>query len=342
MGENSMKMLLGVLLAVSLVSADWAEARDRDRDGRRNRSGASRDRNRGGSGARRDRNRDRNRNNNSGTRVRRRSSDVDGYRPSRDGSVSGRRRNGNGNTHRDRNRNNHGNTHRDRNRNGNRHGNTHRDRNRNGNRYGSGGTNVGLRYRNNGRRHRHARYKSNWRKYHRRATYHRRHGHRPHWNRPGIRYSYYRHRAYNYSRRHNLRFRHWRDYHRTIPFKFIYWGSWIRYRMSVNDGFVWRDGYPYFAYNGYLHRYSNWDKCEYALVDGYNNTTVRTYGGYCATAYDRCADRRDDKNYDEYGYRYFCSEKFDYEDTFDYDWDYDDSFYSDTGDYDDDFYDWDY
>ena len=288
-----MRVLLGLILTLSMFSVEMAESRDRDRD------------------------RDRDRNN--GSRVGRRSSHVDGYRPSRDGSV-GRR-------HGDR-----------RNRRGSDHYRGQR-RHRSDRRHGSGGTNIGRHSRDHRRGHVHARARLNWRSYHRRAVYHRRHGHRPNWNRPGVRYRYYRHRAHHYSRRHRRQYRLSRDYHRTIPFRFIYWGSWVRFRMSVNDGFRWHNEYPYYAYNGYLHRYSNLDQCEYELVDGYNNRTIRSYSGTCAISYDRCAEYRDHKNYEEYGYRYFCSERFDYENDFYYDWDYSDSFYSDISERDDDFYD---
>ena len=141
---------------------------------------------------------------------------------------------------------------------------------------------------------------------------HLRYHHRPHWNRPSHRYTRNYHRPYRALRNHRRRFLRRFDYHVTIPYRFIYWDTWVRYRVSFNDGYVLVDGYPYFVYNGYRHRYSPYDNCDYDLVDGHNNQVEQTFYGYtCSIAYDYCADLRDDLNFDNSGYRYFCSERLD-------------------------------
>ena len=88
-----------------------------------------------------------------------------------------------------------------------------------------------------------------------------------------------------------------------------------------------------------MHRYSHIDNCDYELVDGHSNTVHRRFHNYtCATGYDLCADLRDSLNSSYNGYKYFCSERFNYDSNYSYDWNYDDSYYSDLGYADDDFY----
>jgi hypothetical protein len=165
----------------------------------------------------------------------------------------------------------------------------------------------------------------------RRVDRHRRYRHRPDWRNPGRTYTRYRHTPrrdrYVHSRRYTRRY----DYHRTIPYRFVYWDRWIRYRADYGNGYVLISGYPFFVYNGYRHRYSSYDYCDYDLVDGYNNTVERTFYGYtCQQAYDYCAELRDDLNYSRYDYRYFCSESLDFSyGDFDH-WSYEDDFYYDV------------
>ncbi len=83
-------------------------------------------------------------------------------------------------------------------------------------------------------------------------------------------------------------------------------------------------------YNGFQYRYSDQDVCNYELVDGATNRTLDTfYGQYCNVGYDRCAMARDNANYQAGEYRYFCAERIDQDG--DYDWDYNDDYYSDIG-----------
>ena len=122
------------------------------------------------------------------------------------------------------------------------------------------------------------------------------------------------------------------SFYRTIPYRYIYWNNWLRYRIAQNDGYYWYNEYPYFVYNGYMHRYSNQDVCNYELVDGYNNQTVRTFHNQlCNVAYDRCSTLRDDRNYQSGQYRFFCSERVTVGNE-NYNWNTSDDFYSDLGD----------
>jgi hypothetical protein len=132
-----------------------------------------------------------------------------------------------------------------------------------------------------------------------------------------------------------MRYSYPRYYYRTVPYRFIYWNRWIRHRINYNNGYYFHSGYPYFVYNGYLHRYSSYDTCNFELVDGHNNATVERFNNYrCNVGYDQCAELRSRLNHQEGNYRYFCSEAIENTNNDDYDWDYDDDFYSDV-DYDD-------
>ena len=169
----------------------------------------------------------------------------------------------------------------------------------------------------------------------RHMKYHRRFYHRPGWHRPRPIFRRYVHVPYRYYPSHRLRFVYPRYYFRTIPYRFVYWNRWVRFRIDYNNGYYFRNGYPYFVYNGYLHRYSSYDTCNFELVDGYRNATVERFNNYrCNVGYDQCAELRSRLNYQEGSYRYFCSEAIENVRSNDYDWDYDDDFYSDV-DYDD-------
>ena len=143
--------------------------------------------------------------------------------------------------------------------------------------------------------------------------------------------------------RHLTRWNSPRHYHYTIPYRYIYWNQWIRYRVTDLNGYRLYNGYPFFVFNGYRHRYSSYDQCNYDLVDGNTNSVQRTFSGYtCKMSYDMCADVRDNLNADYSSYRYFCAEEFEYDENFRYDWNYNDDFYSDVdtdfSDSDEDYY----
>ncbi len=162
-------------------------------------------------------------------------------------------------------------------------------------------------------------------------TYHSRYGHRDGWNfGRNYRYSRYDHIPYRGIPRGHYTYHHPRDFFRTVPYRFIYWNNWLRWRVNYDNGYYWWNNYPWFVYNGFQHRYSDQDVCNYELVDGRSNQTLDTfYGQYCNVGYDRCSQARDNANYQVGEYRYFCSERV--EEGEDYNWDYNDDFYSDVG-----------
>jgi len=117
-------------------------------------------------------------------------------------------------------------------------------------------------------------------------------------------------------------------YHYSIPPRFIYRGIWIRYHFVYDNGFYFFNGYPYYVYHNYLHRYSYTDPGSYDLVDSVTDKVYATFYGFnLKQSYDRSADLRDRLNSEEGFYRYFCAERFEYDANHHYDWDPDD--YSD-------------
>ena len=148
--------------------------------------------------------------------------------------------------------------------------------------------------------------------YDRAMNNHNRYRHFDNWHRPYHVYSGYRHNPYrvniNY---HSTRYYTPIDYYLTLIYAHIYWDMWVRVRFERNNGYYSYNGYPYYVHNGYRHRYSPYDTCDYELVDGFYNTSYTNfYGLSCQAAYDRCAAMRDDLNWIERDYRYFCAEKF--------------------------------
>lgn len=114
-------------------------------------------------------------------------------------------------------------------------------------------------------------------------------------------------------------------YHYTIHPVFIYRGLWIRYYFIHDDGYFFYNGYPYFVYHNHLHRYSTNDTGFYDLVDSITDEVYATfYGQNTKESYDRAAVVRDLLNNEEGYYRYFCSERFEYDPDYYYGWDPDD------------------
>ncbi|MFG1481774.1 hypothetical protein ABMA79_09165 [Halobacteriovorax sp. HFRX-2_2] len=124
-------------------------------------------------------------------------------------------------------------------------------------------------------------------------------------------YRRYRHTPNRDYVRHNRRWTTARDYHRTVRPIYVYNNRWLRVSVSYVDGYYWDYDYPYFIYNGYRHRYSAYDTCNYELVDSWSDSVERTFYSFsCSTGYDLCADLRDELNDYEYDYRYFCAERY--------------------------------
>lgn len=83
------------------------------------------------------------------------------------------------------------------------------------------------------------------------------------------------------------------------------------------------DNYPYYVRRGYRYRYHPVELCPYQLVDSSSYTAVTSYPvRSCTSAYDQCANDRDNMNRYLYSDRYFCAENVDYDlaNNNDYDW----------------------
>ena len=131
----------------------------------------------------------------------------------------------------------------------------------------------------------------------------------------------YRRRNYNPGYRHAPRVSrraHVRHYTPSIYYRNIYrdyrsavYLNWIFYPSTRVNGYYYVGDYPYYVYNGYRHRYSHYDTCNYQLVDSYTNSVSLNYWNRtCAVGYDMCANERDLRNSVEYDNRYFCAETF--------------------------------
>jgi len=78
-----------------------------------------------------------------------------------------------------------------------------------------------------------------------------------------------------------------------------------------NNSFNFIDGYPYWVMNGYMHRYSSTDSCNYQLIDKYSMRVVESYWNKtCSVGYDKCSELRSNLNYLENSYRFTCAETF--------------------------------
>ena len=119
-----------------------------------------------------------------------------------------------------------------------------------------------------------------------------------------------RHNPYRGFRR-GRRFGGRRAYNRYLPYRYIYLNRWVRYNYNCYDGYTYYQGINYYCSNGYLHRYSSYDNCNYFLVDLRTNRIVENFGQYsCNTGYDLCADLRNNMNFQVGENRYFCSEQY--------------------------------
>lgn len=126
-------------------------------------------------------------------------------------------------------------------------------------------------------------------------------------------YNQYHHTTYNHNYVQTRRYlRTVNYYNHVVRYNRNYIrGNWIFYPQTYSNGYYVIDQYPYYVYNGYRHRYSMTDSCDYQLVDSYTNTVTQNFsGGSCARDYDSCARERDWQNNYEYSDRYFCAETF--------------------------------
>ncbi len=94
------------------------------------------------------------------------------------------------------------------------------------------------------------------------------------------------------------RFNNPSNYYRYVPRQYVY-VNWIYYPTSFDydDGYYVIDDYDYYVYQGYRHRYSDEDKCNYELVRVKDYKVMQQYYDIsCKQAYDQCAVARDKLN----------------------------------------------
>lgn len=133
------------------------------------------------------------------------------------------------------------------------------------------------------------------------------------------------HNPYNYSHRnyrryfhapvarrinHRRRYTPW-NYFRNISsnYRNYVYLNWILFPSTRLNGYYYDGDYPYYIHNGYRHRYSNNDTCNYQLVDKNTHNVVRTYWNQmCSNGYNRCAVDRDNRNEMEWSNKFFCAE----------------------------------
>ena len=137
-------------------------------------------------------------------------------------------------------------------------------------------------------------------------------------------YKNHHHKPYNKIEQKYHHYQNPKYYCYQISPHYLYRGLWIRWNGDFPDGFFFYNGYPYYVYYHYLHRYSD-DPGSYDLVDSYTNETYAVfYGNNLKESYDRAADIRDILN-NRYGnYRYFVAERFVYDPDYQYNWNPDD------------------
>jgi hypothetical protein len=138
--------------------------------------------------------------------------------------------------------------------------------------------------------------------YHRPYGYHR------------VNYYSYNHAPYRNIYRHSVYWNYSYDYynyiHRTYrDYVYLHWILWPT--TNYGNGYYVIDGYPYFVYNNYRYRYSDYDYCSYQLVDKYTHQVVQNYWNQrCNTGYDICSRQRDQLNYQSRDFRYMCAETY--------------------------------
>lgn len=85
--------------------------------------------------------------------------------------------------------------------------------------------------------------------------------------------------------------------------------NWVLYPSHLQNGYRSVNHYPFFIHNGYRHRYSAQDTCNYQLIDKNTHEVVNTYWNqYCNTGYNQCAQKRDSFNQSLWENRYLCAE----------------------------------
>ena len=146
------------------------------------------------------------------------------------------------------------------------------------------------------------------RTYYNTPNYHRPHGYQR------VNYYQYNHAPYRNIYRHSLYWNASYDYFNYIQrtyrdYVYLHWILWPTF--NYGNGYYVIDGYPYFVYNNYRYRYSDYDYCSYQLVDKYTHQVVANYWNQrCNMGYDICSQQRDHLNYQSRDFRYMCAETY--------------------------------
>ncbi len=101
------------------------------------------------------------------------------------------------------------------------------------------------------------------------------------------------------------------SYHVTVSSGYIY-NSWLMEPslFYYSPGFHCIGNYPYYVDNGYQHRYSDVDICNYELVNLEDDSVIKTYHNMaCKKGFDQCAAKRDQLNAEENSHQYVCVER---------------------------------
>lgn len=141
------------------------------------------------------------------------------------------------------------------------------------------------------------------------SHYHRPYGH----DRITINHSnIHRHHSHNHHYRHRVILTPSVYYrHLYVNASACYYYDWIYCYTSRSNGFYIIDSYPFYVYNGYYHRYSDYDTCNYQLIDSFTRRVKNSYwGSTCRSSYDRCALERDILNIREMYHRFTCAETY--------------------------------
>ena len=114
---------------------------------------------------------------------------------------------------------------------------------------------------------------------------------------------------FNHRRAYSTPFQYYNQVNNT--YRAALYMNWILYPATGVNGYTVVNNYPYYIYNGYRHRYSSFETCNYQLFDKNNHQVIQTFwNNNCANGYNFCANMRDNMNEQLWENRYECAETF--------------------------------
>ncbi len=117
--------------------------------------------------------------------------------------------------------------------------------------------------------------------------------------------------SYDWTSYQYYRFLHNNDMQHALYINWIFRSVEETNQEYQNNTFNFIDGYPYWVINGYMHRYSSTDTCNYQLIDKYSMRVVESYFRMtCNRGYDNCAIEKNKLNLEEKSLRFTCAETF--------------------------------